>query len=71
DVVNHGENGLVFSAGNAIELKDSIRSILDDESLYSRLVKNSHRSVIEKFDWQPVGKRYIEIIEQCINTPNT
>ena len=70
DVVIHGENGLVFSTGNSIELKDSIRSILDDESLYNRLVNNSHQSVIEKFDWQPVGKRYIEIIEQCISAPN-
>ena len=70
DVVKHGENGLVFSAGEAIALKDSIRSILDDESLYNHLVNNSHQSVIDKFDWQPVGKRYIEIIEQCIGAPN-
>ena len=70
DVVKHGENGLVFIAGEAIALKDSIRSILDDESLYNRLVNNSHQSVIDKFDWQAVGKRYIEIIEQCIGAPN-
>jgi glycosyltransferase involved in cell wall biosynthesis len=70
DVVTHGENGLVFSAGDAVELTDRITSVLRDESLYNHLASNGRQFVIDKFDWQPVGKRYIEIIDRCIGTPN-
>jgi glycosyltransferase involved in cell wall biosynthesis len=70
DVVTHGENGLVFSAGDAIELKDRITSVLSNESLYNHQASNGRQSVIDKFDWQPVGNRYIEIMEQCISMPN-
>ena len=47
-----------------------ITSVLSDESLYNHLASNGRQSVIDKFDWQPVGNRYIEIIEQCISMPN-
>jgi len=70
DVVTHAENGLVFSAGDAVELKDSIISVLSDESLFNHLTSNGRHSVIDKFDWQPVGNRYFEIMEQCISMPN-
>lgn len=68
DVVTHGDNGLVFSAGDAVELQDRITSVLSDESLYKHLAGNSRQSVIDKFDWQPVGARYLEIMEHCRGT---
>ena len=70
DVVTHGDNGLVFSAGDAAELQHRITSILDDGALYKHLAGNSRQSVIDKFDWQPVGARYLEIMEHCIDNPD-
>ena len=69
DVVTDGENGLVFTAGDAVTLQQRISSVLTDESLYNRLVCRGRQSVIDKFDWQPVGIRYMETLAQCINAP--
>ena len=69
DVVTDGENGLVFRAGDAQDLATKIRRIIGDDNLYKQLARNSSRSVVEKFDWQRVGRRYLEIIEQCLETP--
>ena len=71
DVVKHGDNGLVFSAGNAVELQDRIDAVLNNESLYKHLTGYGRQSVINKFDWHTVGARYLAIMEQCIGTPDT
>jgi len=68
DVVKDGENGLVFRAGVAGDLATKIRRILDNHELYEHLVRSSSRSVCDRFDWQVVGKSYVEIIERCIGT---
>jgi len=69
DVVTHGENGLVFSAGDAVELQDRISAVLSSESLYNHLIHNGRQSVVDKFDWHTVGARYLEIMEQCRHSP--
>lgn len=66
DVVRDGENGLVFRAGDAGDLATKIRRILSNHDLYEQLVRASSRSVCDQFDWQPVGRSYIEIIEHCL-----
>ncbi len=71
DVVTHGDNGLVFSAGDAVELQESISAVLSSESLYKHLIHTSRQSVIDKFDWQTVGARYLEIMGQCIHPPGS
>ena len=70
DVVKHGDNGLVFGAGDAVQLQDRIDAVLSNESLYNHLTGNGRQSVIDKFDWHRVGARYLAIMEQCIGTPN-
>jgi glycosyltransferase involved in cell wall biosynthesis len=37
-VIKHGENGLLFELGNSVELTDQIKQIMEDETLYTRLV---------------------------------
>jgi len=66
DVVRDGENGLAFRAGDARDLAIKIRRILGDQALYEQLVHNSSRSVTRQFDWEQVGKSYIEHIENCL-----
>ena len=71
DVVTHGDNGLVFSAGDAVELQDRISAVLSSESLYNHLIHTGRQSVIDKFDWHTVGARYLEIMGQCIHSPGS
>ena len=69
DVVTDGENGLVFRAGDAQDLAAKIRRTVSNNALYEQLVRNGNRSVAAKFDWQQVGRSYLEIIEQCLDRP--
>ena len=66
DVIRHGENGLVFKAGDADELANQIRNLLSDEQLLTRLSIQSRPSVLDRFDWQTVGSAYRTIIEDAI-----
>jgi glycosyltransferase involved in cell wall biosynthesis len=69
DVVKDGENGLVFRTGDAQDLAAKIRHIVSNDALYEQLVRNSSRSVAGKFDWQQVGRSYLETMEQCLEMP--
>lgn len=66
DVVTDGENGLVFRAGDAGDLADSIRKLLNDNALAERLANNGRQSIVAGFDWQQVGAGYSAIISRCI-----
>ncbi len=70
DVVTHGENGLVFKAGDAAQLAECLAMLLGDPDLHGQLTHNALASVIDKFDWQAVGDRYLDIIGQCIDPPD-
>jgi len=67
DVINDGENGLVFRATDATDLAEKIRCLLEDASLYKRLGAAGRQSVLDRFDWQQVGSQYRSIIEQCLD----
>jgi glycosyltransferase involved in cell wall biosynthesis len=66
DVVRDRDNGLVFRAGDSLDLATKIRQLLSNNALYEQLVHNSNRSVSSQFDWEQVGRSYIERIEHCL-----
>ncbi len=67
DVVRDGENGLVFRATDAADLAAKIRNLLEDTALFNRLASAARISVVNRFDWQQVGRGYRSIIGQCID----
>jgi len=70
DVVVDRETGLTFTAGNDTDLAEKISTLMCKPDLSAQLGRAGRQSVIGKFDWHTVGARYLEIIDQCIHTPN-
>ena len=52
ELVTHGETGLLFPAGDAGQLADRLRSLLDDPALRDRLARNASRKIREQFTIQ-------------------
>ena len=71
DVVRDAETGLVFPAGNSIELGRKIRQLLADEELLERLAGNGRTHVMQHFDWKHIGNRYHRIMEDCLANRST
>ncbi|RLG41098.1 MAG: hypothetical protein DRN78_04670 [Thermoproteota archaeon] len=61
EVVDHGRNGFLIGRGSLNELRDTLRCLLDDESLRKRMSIEAERTVKERFSWDIISKRYIEL----------
>jgi glycosyltransferase involved in cell wall biosynthesis len=70
DVVDDGETGLAFKAGNDTDLAEKISTLMSKPGLSTQLGRAGRQSVIDKFDWHKVGTRYLEIIDRCIHSPD-
>lgn len=67
DVINDGENGMVFRATDATDLAEKIRCLLEDAPLYKKLGAAGRQSVVDRFDWKQVGSQYLSIIDRCLD----
>ncbi|MCK6538987.1 MAG: glycosyltransferase family 4 protein, partial [Anaerolineales bacterium] len=50
ETIVHGENGLLFRAGDAADLARQVKRLLDDPSLRRSLAEGGRRTAEEKFD---------------------
>jgi len=50
ETIVHGDNGLLFEAGNAVDLSEQIKLLLDDSSLQSTLALGGRKTAEERFD---------------------
>jgi glycogen synthase len=62
DVVRHEETGLLTSVISSSALAFSIRRMMEDAELRSRLVANARREVAERFSWDVILPRYKELL---------
>lgn len=63
DVVRDGYNGLLVEEKNSIELADKIRILLEDEELYSRIVRNSAETAAQ-YDYNVLAQKFCSIFNE-------
>lgn len=61
DVIDDERNGLLLDAGDTLRLLDSLRRLVDEPDLRTRLAEAGHRHVRENYD-APVNSRRLEEI---------
>jgi len=61
DVVQDGDNGLLFEAGNAEALAHCLEALLNDELRRCQLAVAGCESVLERFDWSVAAANYLQI----------
>jgi glycosyltransferase involved in cell wall biosynthesis len=59
----HGEHLLI--ADTPLEFQAACVSLLRDAELRSRLADNGLRLAAREFDWQVLGSRFIQLVEEC------
>lgn len=63
DVINTGENGLLFEVGNESEFVYNVSRLLEDGNLYNRLSHNAKISA-KKYDISNCAKKYVELFKE-------
>jgi glycosyltransferase involved in cell wall biosynthesis len=63
DVIRDRETGLLFPAGDARQLAETLHVLLWDEKLRTRLAARGREYAQENFDWSHIAARYAALIE--------
>jgi glycosyltransferase involved in cell wall biosynthesis len=66
EIVQHGENGLLFEPGNCVALRERIRLLAGDRLLRARLEALA-RETAAYFDWSLIAARYANVIDSTIS----
>ena len=65
EVIDDGENGLLFEQGDDRMLKEKLSLVLSDDRLRLELAENAQRFAAA-FDWSRIGARYSRIIRNAV-----
>ena len=61
-----GEAGLVFQEGNVQELVASVRKLLDDPELYTRLAAKGRQRVLENYTQEQIARQTYEVYKEML-----
>jgi glycosyltransferase involved in cell wall biosynthesis len=61
EIINDGENGLLFESENIISLSNKINKFFD-EDLKNKLSINSIKTIKDEYGWNEIAKNYIKLI---------
>ena len=64
-LIKHGENGLVYSSGDADMLYERIKLLLDAPDEQSRLGKNAYETIVTEWNAKNAAKRLVVLAEQA------
>jgi glycosyltransferase involved in cell wall biosynthesis len=67
ELIRHGENGLLFKAGDSVELARVLDGVLEDSDRRRRLGAAARQWVIEQnLTWPAAARRYIELYRETL-----
>ncbi|MBU2575733.1 glycosyltransferase family 4 protein [Patescibacteria group bacterium] len=64
--VKENETGLFVRPRNSTDIAEKVNILFEDEEKAKRLGENAKKVVQEKFTWQTISERFIDIYEQSI-----
>jgi len=68
DIIEQDETGVLLKAGDVKSLKMSLKNLIDDPSLRSRLGNSARKEVLSKFTWEKHTSKILEKLqERCGN----
>jgi glycosyltransferase involved in cell wall biosynthesis len=62
--IKHGWNGFLVEPGNAKQLAEKIRYLVENESERTRMGRNSKKLAEDKFDWEKISEKYLKVYEE-------
>lgn len=64
DILEHGKTGWMVPAGNAEALAETISQALDHPELRATFAQAARNTVVEKFDWNGIVRKYADLYRQ-------
>ena len=64
ELVNHKENGLVFSANDPIELYQCIQKLVSEREFAEVLASNARIKAANNYNYKRMADQYIEIYKE-------
>jgi glycosyltransferase involved in cell wall biosynthesis len=65
-MIEHGKTGLLFSAGDADELAECIKTLLVDKDLALRIRKNARQYALDHYQCRDIARRHIAIYREIM-----
>lgn len=65
DVIQHGDNGLLYPPGDLDTLTRLCEQLLDDAALRRRLGRAATATVHRRFTWAENARRVVELVQEC------
>ena len=62
-----GKTGFLVREGDADDIIEKLRQILDDQNLAQKMGREGRNFVSEQFNWEKVAKNFLEIIKPHLN----
>jgi glycosyltransferase involved in cell wall biosynthesis len=66
ELIEDGENGFLFKAGDYVELSKRIKQLLQDEGLRKSITDKAKEKVKRCYDWKHAINEYLRIYEECL-----
>jgi glycosyltransferase involved in cell wall biosynthesis len=66
ELIQHGQNGLLFESNNTTDLKQQIAKLLLDAGLRRRLGEASRKTIIERFSIEQSACRMAEMYQELL-----
>lgn len=66
ELINHGVNGLLVEPKDISGLEIAMRSLLYDEELQAKFIKNSKKQIEEEFEWPSLVLKTQHVLKQAI-----
>jgi glycosyltransferase involved in cell wall biosynthesis len=70
NLINHGENGLLFEKENIRDLDAEIRQIVEDKDLSIKLGRNAKDYYLKNYNFENVVDEYIAIMKNICGDEN-
>jgi len=71
EVVTDGENGFLADSDSIEDWLEKIRAILKSEEKAKQVSENARRTVLEKFDWKYLARKYEEVLNRKTLSSNS
>ncbi len=67
ELVEDGENGLLFAPGNFEELLAKTSQLVEESDLRARLARNARATILKQYTWQKNAEQILNIINSSLN----
>lgn len=63
-LINEGKNGLLFEAGDRVQLAQHIETLVGDEALRKSLGKAARTTILKTYTWEAISEQYADLFEK-------